>query len=102
MLIVRAAVQADLEPVRSIADSYGNLAGWPQRPDYLDHELATATLAVCEEAGGVIRFGAVLRRAGSVHLADLCVTRERVRCGRGGAILPPQPRPGSARLTRAS
>jgi len=102
MLIVRAAVQADLEPVRSIADSYGNLASWPQRPDYLDHELATATLAVCEEAGEVIGFGAVLRRAGIAHLADLFVRRDRVGFGIGRAILARLLPPGVDRVTFAS
>jgi GNAT superfamily N-acetyltransferase len=80
-------VQADLEPIRSIADSYGNLASWPQRPDYLDHELGKGTLTVCEEDGEVIGFGAVLRRGRIAHLADLFVRRDRVGTGVGRAIL---------------
>ena len=50
-MVVRAATEADLQPIRTIAQGYGNLVRWPQRPDYIDHELATGRLAVCEAQG---------------------------------------------------
>ena len=57
-MVVRAATEADLQPIRTIAQGYGNLVRWPQRPDYIDHELATGRLAVCEAQGEVVGFGA--------------------------------------------
>jgi len=38
-LIVRPAMEADLNAIRTIAHSYGNLVSWPQRPAYLDQWL---------------------------------------------------------------
>lgn len=101
-MIVRPAVRPDLEPIRAIANSYGNLASWSQRPDYIDHELATGTLAVCETERKVVGFGAVLERNGIAHLADLFVSRDRIGQGVGKAILERLLSPGSRRVTFAS
>src|SRR5437899_859701 len=101
-LIVRPATHADVEPIRAIANSYGNLASWSRRPDYIDHELATATLTVCEAEGQVVGFGAVLERNGIAHLADLFISRDRLGQGIGRAILERSFSPGSRRVTFAS
>ena len=101
-LIVRPATHADVEPIRAIAISYGNLASWSRRPDYIDHELATATLTVCEAEGQVVGFGGVLERNGIAHLADLFISRDRLGQGIGRAILERSFSPGSRRVTFAS
>ena len=101
-LIVRPATHADVDPIRAIANSYGNLASWSRRPDYIDHELATATLTVCEAEGQVVGFGAVLERNGIAHLADLFISRDRLGQGIGRAILERSFSPGSRRVTFAS
>src|SRR5437660_2999232 len=86
-MVVRAATEADLQPIRTIAQGYGNLVRWPQRPDYIDHELATGRLAVCEAQGEVVGFGAVLPRGGVAYLADLFVRPDQLGRGIGRAIL---------------
>jgi GNAT superfamily N-acetyltransferase len=101
-LIVRPATQTDLDPIRVIANSYGTLATWSRRPDYIDHELATGTLTVCEAEGEVVGFGAVLARNGIAHLADLFISRDRVGQGIGKAILEATLSPNSRRVTFAS
>lgn len=101
-MIVRAAVEGDLDSIRSIARSYGNLASWPRRPDYLDHELGTGTLTVCEDAGEVIAFGGVLTRQRLAHLADLFVRPDRLGTGIGNAILAAALPANTERLTFAS
>src|SRR6202011_4144023 len=101
-LIVRPATHADLEPIRAIANSYGNLASWSLRPDYIDHELATGTLTVCEAEGEVVGFGAVLERNGVAHLADLFISRDRLGQGIGKVILERSFTPRSRRVTFAS
>lgn len=101
-MIVRAAAEKDLEAIRSIAHSYGNLTSWPHRPDYLDHELGTGTLTVCEDAGDVIAFGGALTRQRITHLADLFVRPDRVGTGIGKAILAATLPAGGERLTFAS
>jgi GNAT superfamily N-acetyltransferase len=101
-MITRAATTGDLESIRAIADSYGNLANWPQRPDYLDHELSRGGFAVCEAGGEILGFGAVLERNGIAHVADLFVRPDQVGNGIGRAILGELLKPGVVRLTFAS
>jgi GNAT superfamily N-acetyltransferase len=101
-VIVRPASEADLDSVHAIASSFGNLTSWPRRPDYIDHELATGTLTVCEGAGEVVGFGAVLERGGVAHLADLFVRRDQLGRGIGRAILERMLPMGSRRVTFAS
>ncbi|MFI5282911.1 MAG: GNAT family N-acetyltransferase [Candidatus Dormibacterales bacterium] len=84
---VRPARLSDLDAIRGIAGSYGNLDSWPSRPDYIDHELATGTLNVCEVEGEVVGFGGLLARGGVAHLGDLFVKRDRLGQGIGTAIL---------------
>ena len=86
-MIVRPATEADLPHIRAIASSYGNLSSWPRRPDYLDHELKSATLRVCEVDGEVAGFGAVIERGGVAHLADLFVRPDQLGMGTGKALL---------------
>jgi GNAT superfamily N-acetyltransferase len=101
-LIVRPATHPDLDSIRAIAESYGNLANWPRRPDYIDHELATGTLTVCELDGEVVGFGGVLERGEVAHLADLFVRRDQLGKGIGKAILERTLPAGSRRVTFAS
>jgi GNAT superfamily N-acetyltransferase len=86
-MIVRKAEERDLDAIREIAASYGNLANWPRRPDYLDHELSSAGLAVRVDRGEIAGFGAVIERTGVAHLADLFVRPDRRGTGIGRAIL---------------
>ena len=86
-MIVRDAEERDLESIRDIASSYGNLGSWPGRPDYLDHELTSGALAVCEDGGEVAGFGGVVPRGPVVHLADLFVRPDRLGKGIGKALL---------------
>jgi len=101
-VIVRPAGERDLEAIRGIANAYGNLETWPRRPDYLDHELATGTLAVSEEGGEVTGFGGALARGGIVHLADLFVDPQRLGGGIGRALLDQILPPAGGRVTFAS
>lgn len=100
--ITRAATGEDLDPIRSIARRYDNLATWPSRPDYIDHELSSGALMVCEEEGQIAGFGAVLERSGISHLADLFVQPDRVGTGIGRALLTALFPPAGARVTFAS
>ena len=84
---IRPATPADLDPVRALADSYGNLRHWPDRPDYLDHELATGQMVVAEDDGGLAGFASVLGRDGVTHIADLFVRSDRIGQGLGRALL---------------
>ncbi len=101
-MIVRPAAERDLDAIRAVANAYGNLDTWPRRPDYLDHELATGTLAVSEEGGEVTGFGGALARGGIVHLADLFVHPQRLGRGIGRALLDEILPPASERVTFAS
>src|SRR5437764_308812 len=57
---VRAATAADQDGIHALAAAYGNLGHWPQRPDYLDHELATGILMVATRDGAVAGFAGLL------------------------------------------
>src|SRR5207237_1173602 len=59
----------------------------PERPDYLDHELATGTLVVATSRGDVVGFAGVLERGEVAYLADLFVRRDLVGKGVGRALL---------------
>jgi len=84
---IRPATPADLDPVRALAAAYGNLRHWPDRPDYLDHELATGRMLLAEDEAGLAGFAAVLERDGVTHLADLVVRSDRLGQGVGRALL---------------
>ena len=73
--------------VRLIAEAYDTLIAWPDRPDFLDHELATGRLLVAQSAGEVIAFGGVLPRGGVTHLADLFVRQQYRGVGVGRRLL---------------
>src|SRR5437764_5085745 len=53
-LEVRPATGGDQDGIHALANAYGNLGHWPERPDYLDHELATGTLVVATSRGDVV------------------------------------------------
>lgn len=85
---IRPAGPEDMPAVRAIAAAHDTLAAWPQRPDYLDHELATGTLMVCELASGDLAgFGAAFERDGVWHLGDLFVDPARLGRGFGSELL---------------
>jgi GNAT superfamily N-acetyltransferase len=84
---VRRAGADDLAAVREIAESYGNLAEWPHRPDYLDFELEREGLWVALDDDGVAGFAGVLVDGDVAHLADAFVRRDRLGRGVGGALL---------------
>jgi GNAT superfamily N-acetyltransferase len=54
---------------------------------YLAHLMGTGRVLVAEHAGEAVGFGAVLERAGVVHLADLFVLPDRFGEGIGGQLL---------------
>lgn len=99
---VRVAAPADLAGVRAIAESYGNLAEWPARPDYLDFELEQGGLWVAYDEHGVAGFAGVLVDGDYAHLADAFVRRDALGRGVGRALLDAAlPRTGT-RVTFAS
>jgi GNAT superfamily N-acetyltransferase len=73
--------------VRTIAMAHDTLEAWPEQPDYLDHELATGTLVVSEDDGGITGFGAALERGGVHHLGDLFLRPGLEGRGAGAAML---------------
>ncbi|HEX9343335.1 MAG TPA: GNAT family N-acetyltransferase, partial [Actinomycetota bacterium] len=88
--LVRPAEPGDLAAVRAIAAAYGNLRDWPQRPDYLDHELASGRLLVAtDELGeeGVVAFAGAYERGGVTHLGDLFVRPGLTGRGLGRRLL---------------
>ena len=82
-------VRADeVDAVREIAAAHGTLADWPERPDYLDHQLAAGTVLVCDGGDGRIAgFGATIERDGVLHLCDLFVRPGMEGRGIGGDLL---------------
>jgi GNAT superfamily N-acetyltransferase len=84
---VRPATASDQDGVHALAASYGNLSHWPERPDYLDHELASGILVVAEAEGAVVGFAGVLERGDVAFLADLFVRQDLVGRGIGRALL---------------
>jgi GNAT superfamily N-acetyltransferase len=89
---IRLATPGDLPGIRAIADAYGNLAAWPQRPDYLDLELAEDGLWVATDGPRVVAFAGLLRRGRITHLGDMFVAPERRGAGVGGRLLAALPR----------
>ncbi|WP_196279291.1 GNAT family N-acetyltransferase [Catellatospora vulcania] len=87
MYTVRQAGVDDLPGVRAVARRFGNLGGWPQRPDYLDRELANGRLLAGFAGDDVTGFGATFVRGGLLHLADLFVLPEHQSSGLGRALL---------------
>jgi GNAT superfamily N-acetyltransferase len=84
---VRPATRSDQDGVHALAASYGNLSHWPERPDYLDHELATGILVVAVSEDTVVGFAGVLERGEVAFLADLFVHVDLLGRGIGRAIL---------------
>ena len=84
---IRAATAADQDGIHALAAAYGNLGHWPQRPDYLDHELATGILMVATRDGAVAGFAGLLERGEVAYLADLFVRQHLVGKGIGRALL---------------
>lgn len=99
---VRPATGADQEAVRAISAAYDNLRPWPQRPDFLDHELGEGRVAVAEWNGEVVAFGGTFDRGDVVYLADLFVRPDFVGHGVGSGILEALFDRGEVRLTSAS
>ncbi|GAA1410279.1 GNAT family N-acetyltransferase [Catellatospora coxensis] len=87
MYSVRQASAADLAGVRAVANRFGNLSGWPQRPDYLDREMANGRLHAGFAGDAVAGFGATFARGGLLHLADLFVLPEHQSSGLGRSLL---------------
>ncbi len=84
---IRPATAGDLDAVRAIEAAHGGLRSWPDRPDFLDHELATGRMAVAEHRGEVVAFGGAFDRSGTTHLADLFVEPGLEGRGIGRAVL---------------
>jgi len=84
---MRPARPADLGPVRALAGAYGSLRHWPDRPDRLDHALATGRVLLAEDDAGLAGFASALERDGVTHLADLFVRTDRLGQGVGRALL---------------
>ena len=85
---VRPAEDADDErAIREISVAYDNLASWPTRPDFIDHEMATGRVFVAEGDDGVAGFGGSFDRGDVVYLADLFVRPDAVGRGIGRAVL---------------
>jgi GNAT superfamily N-acetyltransferase len=99
---VRPATAADQEAVRAISAAYDNLRPWPDRPDFLDHELHEGRVAVAEWSGEVVAFGGTFDRGDVVYLADLFVRPDFVGHGAGSGILEALFDRGEVRLTAAS
>lgn len=87
MYSLRQATAADLAGVRAVANRFGNLGGWPRRPDYLDRELANGRLLAGLAGDTVVGFGATFARDGLLHLADLFVLPEHQSSGLGRSLL---------------
>jgi GNAT superfamily N-acetyltransferase len=99
---VAPALAADMDGVRAIAASYGNLEEWSVRPDPLDFELAERGLWVARDDAGVAGYAGVVAHGAISHLADLFVARDRRGGGIGRALLDAAlPRTGT-RITLAS
>jgi hypothetical protein len=88
--------------IRCIAGAYGGLDAWPDRPDYLDHELRTGRILVADRDGEVAAFGAITQRDGVVHLGDLFVRPDLVGERIGGRILEQLLPPAGTRSTFSS
>ena len=99
---IERAEAGQLDGVRAIAASYGNLDEWPGRPDPLDFELRAGALWVAHEAGAVAGFAGVVRHGEVAHLADLFVARERLGEGIGRRLLDAALPPQGVRITFAS
>jgi GNAT superfamily N-acetyltransferase len=99
---VRAAEDRDLAAVREISEAYDNLRPWPERPDFLDHELRAGRMIVAERGGEVVAFGGSFDRGEVVYLADLFVRPEFLGHGIGAAVLEAVFDRDGVRLTSAS
>lgn len=85
---IRPAGPDDMPAIRRLAATHHTLDAWPDRPDYLDHELATGRVMVGETASGDLAgFGAAFERDGVRHLGDLFVDPERLGRGFGSKLL---------------
>jgi GNAT superfamily N-acetyltransferase len=84
---VRPATADDDDAIREISLAYDNLASWPSRPDFIDHEMATGRVYVAEGDDGVAGFGGSFDRGDVVYLADLFVRPDAVGRGIGRAVL---------------
>ncbi|WP_186315513.1 GNAT family N-acetyltransferase [Catellatospora sichuanensis] len=87
MYSVRQATATEMAGVRAVANRFGNLGGWPDRPDYLDRELANGRLLAGLAGDTVVGFGATFARGGLLHLADLFVLPEHQSSGLGRSLL---------------
>ncbi|MEV4454965.1 GNAT family N-acetyltransferase [Microbispora sp. NPDC049633] len=85
--IVRAAADADMPGLRAVADHYGLLGTWPERPDFVDAEREFGAVLVGEVDGTIAGFGGALRRGTVTHLGDLFVLPDHQSSGLGRAIL---------------
>jgi len=99
---VRPAAANDEAAIREISVAYDNLASWPARPDFIDHEIATGRIYVAEDGDGVVGFGGSFDRGDVVYLADLFVRPEEVGRGIGAALLERVFDRDAVRMTSAS
>ncbi|GAA0937060.1 GNAT family N-acetyltransferase [Nonomuraea longicatena] len=85
---IRAAADADMPAVRSVAARFGLLRSWPAGLDFLDAERAFGTLLLATAPDGAARgFGGTLRRGAVTHLGDLFVLAEHQSSGVGRTLL---------------
>ncbi len=84
---IRPARQGDLPAIRALEGAYGNLDAWPERPDFLDHELAAGRAVVAEAGGEVVAFAGVFEQSGITYLADAFVRRDLLGRGLGRAVV---------------
>ena len=102
-LQIRPATPDDLDAVRAIeAGYYGNMDPWPERPDFLDHELAEGRMVVAERGGEIAGFAGGYEWSGVVYVADAFVHREMLGQGIGTALLERLLADSSERFTLSS
>ena len=102
---LRPATTEDVSQILAIWAANGDEippAGEDMLTPYLAHLMATGRVLVAVGEAAVLGFGAVVERAGVVHLADLFVLPDRFGEGIGGGCSPPSSatRPDARRSPR--
>ena len=89
-IVVRTASSAEMPVILAIWAANGDTipeGGVDLLTPYLAHLMSTGRVMVAADDEGVIGFGAVVERAGVIHLADLFVLPDRFGKGIGGRLL---------------
>ncbi|WP_182903433.1 GNAT family N-acetyltransferase [Microbispora sp. H10830] len=100
--IIRPAADADMPGLRAVADHFGLLGLWPERPDFVDAERAFGEVLVGEVDGAIVGFGGTLRRGTVTHLGDLFVLPDHQSSRVGRTILSRLLPGGTPKVTFAS